>query len=87
MSYDNDENLVVDTLEANLITADSFGGKGGGGAVIVASKIILGGYLIEAEDSGLFVTTRDGVKTKMELIDFRQTPIPATAPLQLAPKS
>lgn len=53
------------------------------GSVIVASKIILSNYVIEAEDDGIYVTTPDGIKTKIELIDLRETPIPPTAPLQL----
>jgi len=58
---------------------------GGGGAVIVASKIILNNWSITASGDGLYVITPDGIVTKIELIDFRQTPVPETATLALEP--
>lgn len=76
--------VTTNTVHAQTVQASSFGGSGGGGAVIVASKVVIGGYTIEAGDKGLYVTTPDGIRTKMELIDFRQTPVPETAPLQLS---
>lgn len=73
-------------VDATRVYANTFGGLGGGGALIVADKILLGGWLIEAEASGIFVTTPGGVKTKMELIDFRETPVPDTPRLNLPPQ-
>jgi Transglycosylase SLT domain len=78
-------NIQANTINANTVAASQFGGGGGGGSIIIASKIILGGYVIEAGDKGLYVTTPSGIRTKMELIDFRQTPIPETATLNLQP--
>ena len=69
------------------------GGPGGAGAIINASKIILGGWVIEAggpiselEGPGLYVTTPSGITAKIELIDFRQTQVPETATLRVEPK-
>ena len=70
-------------VDANQVNANQFGALGGGGAVINASKIILGGWVLEASSDGIYATTPDGIRTKMELIDFRQTPIPETATLNL----
>jgi hypothetical protein len=70
-------------VNADRIEANSFGGRGGGGAVITADRIILGGWTFQAKGDGVYVTTPSGIETKMELIDFRQTPVPATAPLAL----
>lgn len=54
------------------------------GAVITASKIILDGWqILAAGDVGIFVITPGGLVTKLELIDFSQTPVPPTAPLVL----
>ena len=75
--------VTTNTVHAQTVQAASFGG-GGGGAVITASVVIIGGYSIEAGDKGLYVTTPDGIRTKMELIDFRQTPVPETATLLLS---
>jgi hypothetical protein len=77
--------ITADTISANRVEAQNFGGKGGGGAVLVADKIILGGWVFESAGDGVYVTTPDGIKTKMELIDFRQTPVPETATLTLEP--
>jgi len=77
--------VVSNEIDANQIYAQTFGGRGGGGAIIVADKILLGGWLLESTGDGIYVTTPDGIRTKMELIDFRQTPVPATAKLQLEP--
>lgn len=79
------QDLTANNITANHVSANSFGGQGGGGATITADKVIIGGYKIEAGDKGLYITTPEGVRTKMELIDFRETPIPETAPLQLQP--
>lgn len=72
-------------VDATQVYANTFGGAGGGdsGAILVAQKIFLGGWLIEAEGNGIFVTTPGGIKTKMELIDYRETPVPTTADLNL----
>ena len=91
---DVDANTVnANTVNANQVTSDhinanNFGGRGGGGAVITANKIILGNYVIEAgsdQGPGLYVTTPDGIRTKIELIDYRQVPVPATAKLAVEP--
>jgi hypothetical protein len=50
---------------------------------VTANKIVIGNWAISAKSDGLYVTTPDGVVTKMELIDFRQTPVPETAKLAL----
>lgn len=81
-------NISASTVNANQITsnrvsANSFGGIGGGGATIVADRIILRGWIIEAINDGIYVTTPSGIRTKMELIDFRETPIPPTPRLLL----
>lgn len=82
---------VPDPLNVKSINADQIKAKkldtsevtgGSGGAIINASKIILGGWILESQDDGIYVTTPDGIKTKMELIDFRKVPIPPTADLQ-----
>lgn len=71
---------------SNRVNANSFGGRGGGGATVVADRIILSGWVIEASgNDGIYVTTPSGIRTKMELIDFRQTPVPETADLILPP--
>lgn len=70
-------------VSAQKISAAEVGGSGGSGSVITASKIILGGWTLESESDGIYVTTPEGIKTKMELIDFRQTPVPPTAGLLL----
>ena len=54
--------------------------------IVQCNKIILGGWTIIAQDDGLYVTTPGGIQTKVELIDYRQTPIPATADLALQPQ-
>lgn len=78
--------ISANTVSANQVSATSYGGLGGGGATIAVDKIILGGWTLEASgDDGIYVTTPGGVRTKMELIDFRQTPVPETAELKLAP--
>ena len=53
------------------------------GAVITASKIILNGWQIVGNNAGIFAITPGGLVTKLELIDFSQTPVPPTAPLAL----
>jgi hypothetical protein len=53
----------------------------GGGAEINASKINLGGWIFQSQDDGVYVTTPSGIKTKLELIDFRQVPVPQTVDL------
>lgn len=84
MSYNISANTVnANQVTSNRVNANSFGGIGGGGATIVADRIILGGWLIEAAGDGIYVTTPGGIKTKMELIDFRETPIPPTPRLLL----
>lgn len=84
MSYNISANTVnANQVTSNRVNANSFGGIGGGGATLVADKIILGGWLIEASGDGIYVTTPGGIKTKMELIDFRETPIPPTPRLLL----
>ena len=81
------QDIHANTIQSNFvdvtteITSPSFGGKGGKGAIITASKINLGGWILEAGEQGLYVTTPEGVRTKMELIDFRETPVPETAKL------
>ena len=86
MSNDVNANTVnTNILNANEANANSFGGRGGGGAVIVASKIILDNWSITASGNGLYVITPDGIVTKIELIDFRQVPVPDTAPLAVQP--
>lgn len=52
-------------------------------STITATKIILNGWTIEAESDGLYATTPSGIKTKVELIDYRETPVPETATLRL----
>jgi len=89
----NANNVNANTVNSNQvysneISANSFGGRGGAGAVITANKIILGNYVIEAgsdQGPGLYVTTPDGIKTKIELIDLRQVPVPETAKLAVEP--
>lgn len=54
-----------------------------GGGTVTCDILIIGGYKIEPGDKGLYVTTPEGIRTKMELIDFRQTPIPTPAELIL----
>jgi hypothetical protein len=71
------------TVEAQSISASQFGGAGGAGATITVAKIILGGWMLEGAADGIYVTTPTGIRTKMELIDFRQTPVPPTATLNL----
>lgn len=84
MSYNiSANNINANQVTSNRVNANSFGGIGGGGATIVADRIILGGWLIEASGDGIYVTTPGGIKTKMELIDFRETPIPPTPRLLL----
>lgn len=78
--------INANVVNASQVNANTFGGQGGGGAVIRADKLYLGKWLLEAGGDGIFVTTPDGVKTKMELIDFRQTPVPETAELKLPNK-
>jgi len=56
-----------------------------GAGVGVFNKIVLGGWQLEGKSDGIYVTTPDGIVTKMELIDFRQTPVPSTSPLALQP--
>ena len=89
MSNNINANIVnANEVNANQISANEFGGRGAGGAVITASKIILGNWIIEAgsdQGPGLYVTTPDGIKTKMGLIDYRQVPVPATATLAVEP--
>ena len=71
-------------VQAQTVESNNFGAAGGGGAVITASKIILGGWqILAAGDVGIFAITPSGIVTKLELIDFRQTPVPPTAPLAL----
>jgi hypothetical protein len=81
----NANTVNANQVNSNQVNATSFGGRGGGGAIITADKIYLGGWLIEAAGDGIYVTTPGGVKTKMELIDFRQTPVPETPELKLPP--
>lgn len=52
---------------------------------VICNRILLRGYLIEAGGDGIYITTPNGVRTKVELIDFRETPVPETAPLRLSP--
>lgn len=52
---------------------------------IVSPRINMNGWIIEAGSDGLYVTTPSGIRTKVELIDFRETPIPETPPLNLPP--
>lgn len=73
----NADQITTKQLQTSEVTGTS------GGAVINASKILLGGWLLESADDGIYVTTPGGIKTKMELIDFRQTPIPPTPGLLL----
>lgn len=72
--------LNATRIRSSEITVDKVGGPGSG-SEITASKINLGGWILESEGDGIYVTTPDGVKTKMELIDFRQVPVPPTADL------
>ena len=81
----NANKVNANQVNSKQVNATSFGGRGGGGAIITANKIYLGGWLIEAVGDGIYVTTPGGLKTKMELIDFRQTPVPATPELKLPP--
>lgn len=81
----NANTVNANRVDANQVSATSFGGRGGGGAIITADKIFLGGWTIEASGDGIYVTTPGGVRTKMELIDFRQTPVPETPELKLPP--
>lgn len=76
-------NINANQVTSNRVNANSFGGIGGGGALLVADKILLGGWTLEAARDGIYVTTPSGIKTKMELIDFRETPVPPTVPLLL----
>ena len=71
----NADQITAKQLQTSEVTGTS------GGAVINASKILLGGWLLESADDGIYVTTPGGIKTKMELIDFRQVPVPSTAEL------
>jgi len=77
----NANSITARKVRADNVAATNFGGADGSGATINASSINLGGYIIEAGDKGLYVTTPDGIRTKIELIDFRQTPVPETVPL------
>lgn len=72
--------LNATRIRTSEITADKVGGPGGG-SEITASKINLGGWILESKGDGIYVTTPDGIETKMELIDFRQVPVPPTADL------
>ena len=72
--------LNANTIKARQLQTGEVTGTGGG-AVINASKIILNGWILEGEDDGIYVTTPSGIRTKMELIDFRQVPIPPTPDL------
>lgn len=72
--------IVTKELESRTINADTVTGKGGG-AVIRASKIYLGDFLLEAKADGIYVTTPDGTDTKIELIDLSFTPIPPAVDL------
>ena len=81
-------NISANTVTANQVNAErinarTFGGLGGGGTVMVTDRIILGGWVLEAATDGIYVTTPSGIRTKMELIDFRETPVPPTAKLLL----
>lgn len=76
----NISRINAQEVKANKLTTGEVTGAGGG-AVINASKLILGGWTLESQDDGIYVTTPGGIRTKMELIDFRQTPIPQTADL------
>jgi len=68
--------ISASTVTANSITAPQ----------VNTQRLTIGGFRIEAAGDGLFVTTPDGIRLKVELIDFRETPIPETAPLRLAPE-
>lgn len=72
-------------INANELVVTSVGGAGGGGSEITASKITLtsggGSWILTAKSDGLYVSTPDGIETKIELIDFRQVPIPPTPDL------
>lgn len=67
--------IITRDLESRTISADAVSGRGKG-AVITASKIILGNFTIYAKDDGLYATTPDGTDTKIELIDLSFVPIP-----------
>jgi hypothetical protein len=82
----NADSITANQITANQVQANSFGGVGGQGAVLYADKIVLGGnWEIRAGDNGIYVKTPGGFETKVELIDYRETPVPETAALELAP--
>jgi hypothetical protein len=70
----------AENINANQMIVGSISGVNGG-AAINASKINLGGWIFESKDDGVYVTTPTGIQTKMELIDFRQVPVPQTVDL------
>jgi hypothetical protein len=72
--------IVTNELESRTINVESVTGRGTG-AIIRASKIYLGNFLLEAKDDGIYVTTPDGTDTKIELIDLSFTPIPPAVDL------
>ena len=72
--------IITNELESRTINVESVSGRGTG-AIIRASKIYLGNFLLEAKDDGIYVTTPDGTDTKIELIDLSFTPIPPAVDL------
>lgn len=68
--------VQAQSMTSTSVNSATIGGTGGSGAVITASMIIIGGFIITAGGDGLYVETPEGFSTKIELIDFRKVPVP-----------